>query len=266
MPNASGRGSAVSARDLSIRYRTRNARSHVLAVGGVTIDVADGEALALMGDSGAGKSTLAAAVALSAGHGELNTGYPEICGGTLAVLGAGVRRMGPHRRKVLARRIGYLPQDGADRLKPYLTVGENVAEPIFDRNRRFSQHDAAGLVATMVDAVHLPLASITAMPHELSRGHRQRVALARALILQPDLLVADGPTNGMDLIVRVAVMDTLRRLHEEWGFSALIVSNDPNITRVTTRVAVMRRGIIIGIGSVDELRAGPCAPYLPEVA
>jgi ABC-type glutathione transport system ATPase component len=116
VPSASGRGSAVSARDLSIRYRTRNARSHVLAVGGVTIDVADGEALALMGDSGAGKSTLAAAVALSAGHGELNTGYPEICGGTLAVLGAGVRRMGPYRRKVLARRIGYLPQDGADRL------------------------------------------------------------------------------------------------------------------------------------------------------
>jgi ABC-type glutathione transport system ATPase component len=266
MPTASGRGSAVSAQDLSIRFRTRDARSHVLAVDGVTIDVAAGQTLALMGDSGAGKSTLAAAVALTARRGHPNTGYPEICGGALAVLGARVRRMGPHQRQVLARRIGYLPQDGADRLKPYLTVGENVAEPIFDRNRRFSQHEAAGLVATMVDAVHLPLASITSMPHELSRGNRQRVALARALILQPDLLVADGPTNGMDLLVRVAVMDTLHRLHEEWGFSALIVSNDPNITRVATRVAVMRRGIIIGIGSVDELRAGPCAPYLPEVA
>ncbi|GAB3034160.1 hypothetical protein GCM10027052_09710 [Parafrigoribacterium mesophilum] len=266
MSAPSGRDSAVSARDLSIRYRTRNARSHVRAVDGVTLDIASGEILALMGDSGAGKSTLAATVALSAGHGELDSGYPEICGGSLAVLGAGVRRMGPRRRHLLARRIGYLPQDGADRLKPYLTVGENVAEPIFDRDRRFSQQEAAGIVATMVDAVHLPLAVITRMPQELSRGHRQRVALARALILQPDLLVADGPTNGMDVTVRVAVMDTLRRLHREWGFSALVVSNDPNITRLTTRVAVLRRGIIIGIGSVDELRAGPCAPYLPEPA
>lgn len=266
MPVAPGRDCAVCARDLSIRYRTRDARSHVLAVDGVTLDVASGQILALVGDAGAGKSTLAAAVALWAGHGERSSGYPEICGGSLTVLGARVRRMGPHRRHVLARRIGYLPQDGADRLKPYLTVGENVAEPIFDRNRRFDQHEAAGIVATMVDAVHLPLAAITAMPHELSRGHRQRVALARALILQPDLLVADGPTNGMDLSVSIAVMEALRRLHGQWRFSALVVSNDPNITRLTTHVAVMRRGIIIGIGSVDELRAGPCAPYLPKLA
>lgn len=261
-----GNGSVVSASDLSIRYRTRTSRSHFLAVDGVSFDIGAREMLAIVGDSGAGKSTLAAAVALSAGCGSVDTGFPEICGGSLSVLGARVRRMGAYRRNRLSGRVGYLAQDGADRLKPFLTVGENVAEPILARNRRFSRADASAMVATMVDTVHLPLSAIDRMPHELSRGYRQRVALARALILQPPLLVADDPTSGLDLTVRVGVLEMLRQLQAEWGFSALVVSNDRGIRRLSERVAVMHRGIIIGIGLVDELRSGPCAPYLPEEA
>jgi ABC-type dipeptide/oligopeptide/nickel transport system, ATPase component len=264
MPRSSGNGSVVSAKDLSIRYRTRDSRSHMLAVDGVSFELQHRETLAVTGESGAGKSTLAAAVALGAGHGTRDRGYPEICGGSLTVLGAKARRMSSYRRNRLVGRVGYLAQGGAEALKPFLTVGENVAEPVFARDRRFSPAEAASLVATIVDAVHLPLGVIPKLPHELSQGHRQRVALARALILRPPLLVADAPTSGLDPTVREGVLDVLRELQGDWGFAALVVSNDPGISRFTQRVAVMRHGIIVGIGSIAELRSGPCAAYLPE--
>lgn len=253
---------AVRTRDLSIRFRTRTSRSHVLAVDGVTFQIAPNEVVALLGESGSGKSALAWAVAGSRRRGTLDTGYPEVCGGSLRVLGRETRRRGSRHRP--DGRIGYLPQDGGDRLKSFLTVGENIAEPIFMRNRHADAREAAGSVAAMVDQLLLPLAAIPKMPYELSRGARQRVALARAMILEPALLVADEPTAGVDVAVRSGVFDMLRERHRTSGFSALVVSNDPNLGRLTTRVAVMQRGIMIGSGPADELRAGPCAPYLPR--
>lgn len=263
MSGAAADEPAVRARDLSIRFRTRTSRSHVLAVDGVTFEIAPNEILALLGESGSGKSALAWAVAGSHRLGTLDTGYPEICGGSLGVLGRELRHHGIRGRRT-RNRIGYLPQDGADRLKPFLTVGENVAEPIFMRNRHADAREAAGLVAAMVDSLLLPLAAIPKMPYELSRGARQRVALARAMILEPALLVADEPTASVDVAVRAGVFDMLRESQRTSRFSALVVSNDRNVTRLTTRMAVMRRGIMIGIGPADELRAGPCAPYLPR--
>ena len=258
---------AVSARDLSVHYRTRDSASYTLAVSGVSFDIAEGEILGLVGESGSGKSTLALTVAAQAGRGLVDDGIAEIRGGTLQVYGTQIRGITSRQRNRLTLRVGYLAQDGAVRLDPRLTVAENVAEPIFQRDRRFDQYDAADAVAALIDAVRLSLGMMNRLPHELSSGQRQRVALARALILEPTLLVADEPTRGVDATVRSGVLDIIRELQAARGFSALIVSSELGVVeRVADRVAVLNHGVMIGLGTLDEVLDAPAHPYLKGLA
>lgn len=264
-PNTGAGDPAVRANDLSVLYASRDSGGRLPAVNGVTLEIAQGEVLAVVGESGSGKSTLAKTVSLLADTAV--EGAPRISGGTLEVLGETVRGIRPRRRDRLALRVGYLQQEAGDSLSPRLTVGENVAEPIFSRDRRFDQDEAGAAVATLIDAVRLPLATMNRYPHELSKGQRQRVAIARALILEPDLVVADDPTAGIDVTVRRSILDTIVSLQVEHGFSALIVTADlGEVRRVSTRVAVMHRGLIVGIGDLDEVLAVSSHPYVRGLA
>ncbi|MCU1471306.1 MAG: transporter ATP-binding protein [Glaciihabitans sp.] len=261
---AESRPLAVRADDVSIRYDSIRSGSRFQAVKGVTFDIAEGEILAIIGESGSGKSSLAKAVAGLAGTGGLN---PSITGGTLTVLGQPVRAMSQRKRDRLSLRVGYVPQDAGADLDSRLTVGENVAEPIFSRDSNFSQLEAGIAVATVIDAVRLPLTTMNRYPHELSRGQRQRVAIARALILEPKLLVADDPTAGIDVTVRGTVLDILRDLHRDRAFSALVVSHTMNeVRQFSDRVAIMHRGVIVGIGGVGEVLDTPHHEYVQGLA
>lgn len=254
-------GLAVRADDLSVLYSSRDSGTRSPAVNGVTLEIGAGEVLAVLGETGSGKSSLAKAVALQADTFAENS--PRITGGSLEVLGTSVRGISPRRRDRLSLRVGYLPQEAGDSLSPRLTVGENVAEPIFSRDRRFDQDEAGAAVATIIDAVRLPLTTMNKYPHELSKGQRQRVAIARSLILDPPLVVADDPTAGIDVTVRRSILDTIVELQRERGFSALIVTADlGEVRRVGARVAVMHRGIIVAIGELDDVLDDPQHPYV----
>lgn len=257
----------VEARDLSIHYRSRDALSYHLAIDGLTFQIRPGDVLGVVGESGSGKSTLAFTVAGMADRGTLDDGAPEISGGSLHVYGTDMRALTRRRRDRLSLVTGYLAQDAAVRLNPQLTVGENVAEPIFQRDRRFSQKEAALAVATLIDAVRLPLSTLERYPFELSSGQRQRVALARALILEPTFLVADEPTRGVDATVRDGVIGMLRELQQQRKFAAMVVSSDLDVvTSLANQVAVLDRGILIGLGRLDELLSKPHHPYLRSLA
>lgn len=257
--------SAVSARDLSLRYPSDTPATRSIAVNGVSFDIEPGEVLAVVGETGSGKSTLARAVALEADRPGADS--PAITGGTLSVLGTPVRGIPQRKRDRLQLRVGYLRQEAGDYLEPRLTVGENVAEPIFSRDRRFDQDEAGYAVATLIDAVRLPLGTMNKYPHELSKGQRQRVAIAKALILEPTLLVADDPTAGIDVTVRAAILDILIHLQKQRSFSALIVTADlAEVRRVSTRVAVMHGGIFVGFGHLEEVLADPRHPYVASLA
>lgn len=254
----------VSARDLSLRYPSDNPDTRAVAVNGLTFDIAPGEVLAVVGETGSGKSTLAKAVALEADLPEF--GSPRISGGSLSVFGTPVRHISRRGRDRVALGVGYLPQEAGDYLQPRLTIGENVAEPIFSRDRHFNQDEAGEMVATLIDAVRLPLRTMNMYPHELSKGQRQRVAIARALVLEPTLVVADDPTAGIDVTVRGAILDILVSLQKQRSFSALVVSADLNeVRRVSDRVAVMHRGIIVGIGDLSEVLGDPRHPYVKSL-
>ncbi len=256
---------SVVARDLSLRYRSANPDTRSVAVDGVSFDIAPGQVLAVIGETGSGKSTLARAVALGADLPISDS--PVISGGTLAVLGRAVRGISDRARDRLNLRVGYLRQEAGDYLEPRLTVGENVAEPIFSRDRRFDQDEAGHAVATLIDAVRLPLGTMNLYPHELSKGQRQRVAIAKALILEPTLLVADDPTAGIDVTVRGTILDIIVSLQKQREFSALIVTADlAEVQRVSTQVAVMHRGIFVGFGDLEGVLADPRHPYVASIA
>ena len=256
---------AVRARDLTLRYRAGGGSRAVQAVTGVSFDIAPGETLAVIGDAGSGKSTLARAIA-----GYTSRSVPrgvEIVGGVLEVLGVDVRHLGRHGDDELALRVGYVPQDAGLVLDPHLTVGENVAVPLFLRDRTLSKSLAGGIVAESIDAMHLTLATIPKYPHELSRGQRQRVAIARALVLDPDLLVADEATAGIDATVRGTILGHLAEVQRSRGFAAFIVSSEiGEVRRLSQRLAVVHRGSIIGMGSIDEVLDDPAHPYVQRLA
>ncbi|WP_066520317.1 ATP-binding cassette domain-containing protein [Curtobacterium ammoniigenes] len=262
---------AVVADDVSIEYRGSAVTRPVRAVDGVTFTLEHGEILAIVGESGSGKSTIAAAIAGRLGdrRADESTARRRIVGGRLEVLDQQVRNLPARsrRRTRLTGRIGYLAQDAGDRLPPDLTAGETIAAPIYARDRRFDRREAGLMVARLVDAVHLPLGVIEAGTWELSSGQRQRVALARALILEPELLVADEPARGVDVLVRQSVLEALTGLQRNRRFSAIVVSSDLREARaLADAVAVMRSGRIIGIGAFDDVLDSPTDPYLKTLA
>jgi len=251
----------VIATDVSMHYPARKAKKRTNAVSGVSFEIASGEILAVIGESGSGKSTLATAVAGAAGMHDL--GSPVVHGGSLKVFGTEVRRISDRKRDRIQFRVGYLPQDAGSRLSPGLTAGENVAEPIYARDRKFDSHLAGQAVATLIDAVRLPLTTMNKYPYELSNGQRQRVAIARALILEPNLLVADNPTAGVDVTVRGTIVDILAEVARQREFSALIIADElDEARRLADRVLVLHQGVVVGQGTLDEILADPWHPYV----
>ena len=256
---------AIFANDLSMRYPSRRPDSRDLVVNGVSLTLPQGEIVAVVGEAGSGKSTLAAAVAGVAETGEPRS--PIIQGGTLRVLGYTMKGISDRKRDLLTLRVGYVPQDGGAMLAARLTVAENVAAPIYARDRQFNQRVAAEAVATLIDSVRLPLGVMNRYPHELSRGQRQRVAIARALILEPALLVADDPTSGIDATVRGTILDVIKELQTTRHFSAFIVATDlSEVRRVTDQLIVLHRGTVVGQGRVDEVLDAPRHPYVEGLA
>jgi ABC-type glutathione transport system ATPase component len=188
-------------------------------------------------------------------------------GGAISVLGVPLRGIRSHKRDRLRARVGYVPQGAGARLVPHLTAGESIAEPIFARDRKFNQRRAGMIVATLVDSVRLPLGTMNKYPYELSAGQRQRIAIARALVLEPELLVADDPTSGVDVTARPAIIDIIHELQADLEFSAFVVtSNLSEMQSLSNRVLIMYHGMVVANGELDAVLANPQHPYVEVLA
>ena len=257
----------IQTSDLTIEYPPHGASPAFVAVHGFTLRIAPGEVVGLLGESGSGKSTLARVLSGDAFVNDAAGIRPQITGGEATVLGFELRRISKRKLTRLTFGVGLLAQDAADTLPSTMTVAEIVAEPVLERDRRYNRRALGAQVATMIDAVRLPLALLSQYPYELSSGQRQRVALARALVFGPALLIADEPTAGVDVLVRDAVIDLISELQQERSFSALVISSDLAVLqRVTSRIGVMHQGVLVGLGTIDDVFRDPWHPYVRGLA
>jgi oligopeptide transport system ATP-binding protein len=223
----------------------------VHAVDGVSFTLAPAEVLGLVGESGSGKTTVGYCI---------NRLY-EPTDGTIRLEGADIthltrRQLRPHRR-----RMHIVFQDPYSSLNPRLTCGQIVGEPIrLHRLERRSGIDSR--VVELFDSVGLRPELRYRYPHELSGGQRQRVGLARALSVSPTLLIADEPVSALDVSVQAAVLNLLRDLQQQLGFSCLFISHDlATVEFICDRVAVMYLGKIVEVAPREELFSNPQHPY-----
>ncbi len=256
---------AVSARDLSIYYRSRNPVLRSIAVNGVNFEVPQGEVLAIVGETGSGKSTLAQTLALRGGPDRRRLAADPR---RLAVDPgrAGAEPVAAQARPALgARGLHPAERQRQPRSRLHDRREHRVADPVAgpqvrqERGAR-ARRDARGRDAAAAE-------HHGRVPVRTQQGQRQRVAIARALILEPAVLIADDPTAGIDATVRRSVLDVIGRMQRERLFSAIVVTADLNeVRRIATRMAVMHAGSIVGIGPVDEVLQNPTHPYVKGLA
>jgi oligopeptide/dipeptide ABC transporter ATP-binding protein len=229
----------------------KNAWLH--AVDDVSLHIAPGESLGLVGESGCGKSTL---VRLLARLLDGSEGRIVFAGEDLAAVPALRFARSPQRA-----RIQMVFQDPTDSLNPRYTAAETIGEPL-TLLAGLSRKAAAARVGEVADQVGLPHELLSRYPHQLSGGQKARVGIARALAVQPQLLILDEPTAALDVSVQAVVLQLLDRLRRELGLSCLFVSHDLNVVRLLTdRVAVMYLGKIVELGPSEQVFRAPRHPY-----
>jgi peptide/nickel transport system ATP-binding protein len=233
----------------------------IRAVEAVSLDVADGDIYAVVGESGCGKSTLAYSMLnLIPAPGRITRGEVRIHGRSLAAMGT------TELNDLRGPEVGMVFQAAMNSFNPVVTIGRQV-DHILEAHPGVFASDQKGRAYfdELLGMVRLPSERIwRSFEHQLSGGMKQRVAIAFAMLLRPTLLVLDEPTTALDVINQRLVLDVLHDLHESLGVTIIFVTHDlAVVAELATRVAVMYAGRLVEAGTVDEIFAtGRRHPYV----
>lgn len=229
----------------------RNTQQHVAAVNGVSLQLARGETLGIVGESGCGKSTLSRAILR----------LVEPTAGSVIFRGRNLMQLSRDELRRERRHMQAVFQDPFGSLNPRMTVRDLVGEPLTVHSAE-SSATRLDLINEALDTVGLGTYVLNRYPHEFSGGQRQRIAIARALVLHPDLVLGDEPVSALDVSVRAQILNLLKRLQEHMRMSYIIVSHDlAAVNYICHRVAVMYLGRIVEEGPVREVLSRPLHPY-----
>lgn len=240
----------LGASNVTVRYRNRATGTDFDAVDSVSLGIAKGETVAIVGASGSGKTTLGRAL----------LGIVKASAGRVRFKGRDLLDGAGRVEREARLECQLIFQDPYSSLNPRHRIGRIVREPLrhlgemtdADKDRRTSE------VLREVGLSGLEMR----FPHQLSGGQRQRVAIARALVRRPSLVVADEPVSALDMTIQAQVLDLLRELQAQYGFACIFISHDLTaVRRVAHRIIVMQGGRIVEEGSAGTILDRPEHPY-----
>jgi len=226
-------------------------KNRVRAVNGVSLAVAKGESVGLVGESGCGKSTLARTV----------VGLEKPLSGTISFGGSSAIPGSGHTMKDLSTHIQMVFQDPFSSLNPRMRVGQMLDE-VLRVHSHLHRKARKQEIENLLKAVGLDPAFKTRFPHEFSGGQRQRVGIARALAVKPELIIADEPVSALDVSVQVQILNLLKELQVKHEVAWLFIAHDLAVVRyMCSRIYVMYMGRIVESGPTEDVFKHPLHPY-----
>ncbi|MDP4594842.1 MAG: ABC transporter ATP-binding protein, partial [Beijerinckiaceae bacterium] len=229
----------------------------VKAVRNASLELSRGWISGLAGESGSGKSTIVFAILRYLGTGSIDGGRIMIDGTDMAAASPAALR------NLRARRMALVPQDPLAALNPVMTIKEQLIEgPVYSHG--VTRQQALRMAQDMLQKVKLddPQRILESYPHQLSGGQQQRVLIASALLANPDVLLLDEPTTGLDATVQNGITDLIQTLVQEYRMACLFVSHDLDVLgRVCDTLAIMQNGTIVESGPSTDILNNPQMPY-----
>ena len=224
----------------------------VHAVSDVSLQIYEGETLALVGESGCGKSTL----------GRLLLGLIDLTSGEVLFDGETITGKKGKALRDMRRQMQIIFQDPYASLNPRMNVERIIAEPLTTHKLCADKEERRRRVLELMEEVGIPAEFIHRFPHQFSGGQRQRIGIARALALNPRLIVCDEPVSALDVSIQSQVLNLLEDLQDQYGLTYLFISHDLSVVRhISDRVCVMFLGRICEIGDTAEIYQHPIHPY-----
>jgi peptide/nickel transport system ATP-binding protein len=226
-------------------------KKYVKAVDDVSLRLAKGRTLGVVGESGCGKSSLVKGL----------IGLEPLSGGTMKFLDIEVNEEVTDRTVNLIKEMQMVFQNPDSTLNPSYTVGRQIARPI-QRFKTVPANQVKQEVIRLLNAARLSAAYYDRLPRQLSGGEKQRVGIARALASRPDLIICDEPVSALDVSVQAAVINLLLEIQQTFGSSMIFIAHDLSVVRYfSDDIAVMYLGKVVEIGPADKIYDPPYHPY-----
>ncbi len=248
---------------MSVDYLGENV---VHAVKDVSLDVARGEIVGLAGESGCGKSTFAYGVSQLLRPPAVITGgqvlFHDRTGEDVDVLALRGKALRAHRWA----KVSMVFQGAMNSLNPVTPVSAQLRDVFTTHRPGMSKADVRHRSRELLDLVGVDPARLTSYAHQLSGGMRQRVMIAMALALDPQLMIMDEPTTALDVVVQRDILNEVMRLRAELGFAVVFITHDlPMLLEISDRIAIMRAGSILEIGTAEDIFFAARDPYTRQL-
>ncbi|BEP28139.1 ATP-binding cassette domain-containing protein [Helicovermis profundi] len=235
--------------NLNKTFKSKGHKIH--AVNNVSFALKKGETLAIVGESGSGKSTT----------GRLILRLLESDSGEVWFKDRNIIDLNKKEMRKLRRQMQIVFQDPYGSLNPRMTVKQLLSEAI-NNNVKYCKSELNRKLEELIEAIGLNINDLNKFPHQFSGGQRQRIGLGRSIASNPDLIVCDEPVSALDLLIQAQILNLLKDLQEDYGFSYIFISHDLSVVRhMSDRIAIMYQGRIVEIGTCKEIFENAQHPY-----